>query len=98
MTATEAFELLVRTNYKTPLIRCRSCLDFGSFFVFCVAPMNVRDTDSYFTGTTFEAVDKKTGKIFDYDITSDVDAYENAKNIHIDSFLDTPLSSVQSIE
>lgn len=94
MTANEAFELLVKTNYKTKLMRCRSCLDFGTFYLFCVAPMDVVDSDDYLTGTIFECVDKRTGRMFEYDITSDIDAYDSAKKISVSTFWDTPLSKV----
>lgn len=88
MTGSEAFDILIKNSYRTSLVRCRSCLDFGTFYLFCVAPMDVKDSDDYLTGTIYECVDKKTGRIFEYDITSDIDAYDRAKEIKIDTIFD----------
>lgn len=52
--------------------------DFGDFFLFSLAPMDVKENEQYDTGTVFTAVDKKSGRLFEYDITSDLDAFENA--------------------
>lgn len=94
MTASEAFERLIKEKHPFELVKCRSCLDFGSFYVFCLAPLDVKDSDEYLTGTIFESVDKKTGRVFEYDITSDIDAYDRAKNVSVTTFLDTPISNV----
>lgn len=85
MTANEAYKILSK---KHPMMKVRSCLDFGSFFAFCLAPLNVKDTDEYMTGTCMEAVDKKTGRVFIYDITSDLDAYEQAKEVKVTTIFD----------
>lgn len=66
---------------KNPLLTIRACTDYGDFFVFTLAPLYIKDTDNYVTGRIFPAVDKKTGKIFHYDITSDLDAFENAVQV-----------------
>lgn len=55
--------------------------DFGSFFLFSMSPLDWPKGESYDTGTTFTAVDKKTGNSFDYDLTSDLDAFLNARLI-----------------
>lgn len=52
--------------------------DFGSFFLFSLAPLYVKEGERYDTGTVFTAVDKASGKVYDYDITSDLDAFEKA--------------------
>lgn len=52
--------------------------DFGSFYLFSIAPAYIRPSDQYDTGTIFTAVDKRTGRVYDYDITSDLDAFEKA--------------------
>lgn len=52
--------------------------DFGNFFLFSLAPMDVKEAERYDTGTVFTAVDKSSGRLFEYDITSDLDAFENA--------------------
>lgn len=80
MTAEEAYKIL---SIEHPMMRIRSCLDFGSFFAFCLAPINVKDTDEYMIGTCMDAVDKKTGRTFIYDITTDYQAYEKAKEVKV---------------
>jgi hypothetical protein len=85
MTANDAYEILTRNN---ALVRVRCCLDFDSFFAFCLAPIYVRDDDEYLSGTILQAVDKKSGKVFDYDITSDIDAYEKAIETKVNTFFD----------
>ena len=52
--------------------------DFGKFYLFSTAPKGVSKTDRYETGTIFTAVDKASGRVYDYDITEDVNAYLNA--------------------
>lgn len=95
LTPNEAYLRLLKSRYNSLLfMKCRSCLDFGSFYSFCVAPMDVNDEDDYFTGTVFESVNKTTGEIFDYDITSDLDAYEKAKVLSVDTFWDIPSSKL----
>lgn len=78
MTVEKAVEIV---QNKNPLLIVRSCLDFGSFYVFALAPIYISKSDEYVTGTVFPAVDKKSGKIFEYDITSNLDAYERSKVI-----------------
>lgn len=88
MTGEEAYKILSK---EYPMMKVRSCLDFESFFAFCLAPLNIKDSDEYMTGTCMEAVDKKTGKVFIYDFTSDFDAYERAKEIKVKTIFDTPI-------
>lgn len=88
MAVEEAYKILSK---EYPTMRVRSCLDFGSFFAFCLAPINVKDTDDYMTGTCLDAVDKKTGRTFIYDITSNFDAYERAKEIKVKTIYDKPI-------
>lgn len=95
MTPNEAFKKIVKANYNSsPFMKCRACLDFGAFYVFCIAPMDVADDGDYFTGTVFDAIDKKTGRIFEYDITDDSDAYDMAKPVSVDTIWTTPVSEV----
>lgn len=61
------------------------CLDFGSFFVFFFRPMRLGPDERYCTGAMFDAVRKSDGKTFLYDITSDYDAYKNAKEVPIET-------------
>lgn len=74
----EALEILQKEN---PTMYARSCLDFGSFYLFTMVPAGLEDEDEYMTGRIFPAVDKKTGKVFDYDITTDLDAFDEADKI-----------------
>lgn len=75
MTLKKATEIILK---KSPLLKVRACMDYGKFYVFTLAPLYVKDSDEYVTGVIFPAVDKKTGKIFDYDITTDLDAFDKA--------------------
>ena len=43
---------------------------------------------------SFDAINKKTGRISEYDITDDSDAYENAKPVSVDTIWTTPVSEV----
>lgn len=52
--------------------------DFGKFYLFSTAPKGISKNQRYATGTIFTAVDKETGRVYNYDITEDVDAYLNA--------------------
>ncbi len=85
LTAQEAYEIF---HKKYPTERCRACLDYGNFFLFSFVPFYVDDGESYMAGTVFDAIDKKTKKIFDYDIASNPRAYEKAKNVHVETFMD----------
>lgn len=89
MTAKDAYTILSK---KLPLMKIRSCLDFGTFYAFSLAPIYVEDADNYVTGTVMQAIDKETGELFDYDITSDYEAYIQSKEIGIDTIYDTPIA------
>lgn len=91
MTGQEAFDIIRK---QKPLVKVRGCLDYGTFYVFCLAPIYVNDDEEYSTGTVMDAVDKKTGRVFMYDISSDIDAYERAKTVNVSDVLDTPISEV----
>lgn len=91
MTATEAYKILSKEH---PLMRVRSCLDFGAFYGFFLAPMNVEDDEDYAVGTCMEAVDKKTGNMFIYDITSDLDAYDRAKVVEVQTIFDRKVKNL----
>lgn len=85
MTAQEAYKKMKR---KHPLSVITGCFEFDSFYLFFMTPLELFGKNDYHTGTTFPAVDKRDGKIFEYDITSDVDAYENAKEVKLKSVFD----------
>lgn len=78
MTLDEAVSIIQKKN---PLLTIRACTDYGKFFVFTLAPLYIKDDENYVTGRIFPAVDKKTGKVFQYDITSDLGAFENAVKV-----------------
>lgn len=81
----EAYNI-ARKKYNFP--KLLSCLEFDSFYLFSFAPLLTDVSDGYFTGTIFDAVDKKDGRLYLYDITSDLDAFEKAKSIKIETILD----------
>lgn len=87
----EAFAIIEK---EYPLCKLRSCLDFGTFFVFSITPMYVKDDDTYYSGTEFDAIDKRTGRHFFYDITSDFAAYQKAKEIPIDTLWNTNVAEL----
>lgn len=72
----KASELAMKTESIESKIH--TAWDFGSFYLFSIAPTYIRSSDLYDTGTIFTAVDKRTGRVYDYDITSDLDAFERA--------------------
>lgn len=78
MTLDEAIDIIRKKN---PLLTIQSCLDFGEFYTFVLVPLYVEDVDTYVTGTIFPSVYKKSGRIFQYDITTDLNAFENAKKV-----------------
>lgn len=73
---------------KYQVSKLLSCLDFGSFYLFSFAPLFENTNEGYLTGTTFDAVDKTTGVLYEYDISSDIDAFDRAKEIKVETFLD----------
>lgn len=91
MTSDEAYSHLIK---KIGLHRIRSCNDFGDFFLFVISPLDVGDNEDYYTGTVFPAVDKKTGDVFEYDVTTDVDALSNSKKVKVETLLDKKMSEL----
>lgn len=89
MTAKEAYDILCKKYGQ--LQQVIGCLDYGNFYIFSLAPMDVTVDGTYYTGTQFDAVDKKTGRTFVYDITSDLDAYERAKPVEVETVYDMKL-------
>lgn len=59
----------------------RAGLDFGSFYAFSLVPKEIPKDAIYESGPYLTAIDKKTGKVYDYDIRTDPDAYLEAKEI-----------------
>lgn len=58
-----------------------SAHDFGEFYVFEMKNLNDKNKGTQHTGRMFPAVNKKTDKYFLYDITSDIDLFENSQEI-----------------
>lgn len=78
MTFEKAKKIIQKAN---PLTEIRSCLEYKNFYLFVLAPLYVNDSDDYVTGAVFPIVDKRTGKVSQYDILSDYNAYMNAKEV-----------------
>lgn len=66
----------IKTNGPS---KVHTAWDFGKFFLFSMAPLTWQKGEPYDTGTIFTAVDKRTGRVYDYDITSDLDSFLNAE-------------------
>lgn len=94
MTANEAMRHLIASDRRYALRKCRSCLDFGSFYVFCFSSIDAPDGEAQLSGTIYPRVDKDTGRVSEYDITEDVDAYLEAKPVDARDFWDTPISEI----
>lgn len=86
MTANDAYSKLKR-RYPDLMI-VKFCKDFGSFFLFGLAPLDAPEGETYRTGRLFDAVDKKTGRIYKYDITSDIDAYYDSIDVEVNTIFD----------
>lgn len=65
-------------NTETSPSNIHTAWDFGTFFLFSLSPLYVTEGEQYDTGTVFTAVDKQSGRVYDYDITSDLDAFDEA--------------------
>lgn len=74
----EAVEIVQK---ESPGLYPRSCTDFGEFWLFAMGAPNFENDDQYATGRIFPIVYKETGKLDEYDITSDMDAFLEAELI-----------------
>lgn len=63
------------------LLKVASALEFPNFFVFSLVPFYAKEGEVFHSGTIFPAIDKKTGKEFKYNITSNPEAFYKAKRI-----------------
>ena len=70
------------------------CLDFGSFYVYFFKPLDMKDDGTNLSGTFFDAIDKKSGRHFMYDLTSDYDAFENAKKVRVSDIYHDNLKNI----
>lgn len=91
MTANDAYKILSKEN---PCMKVRTCLDFGTFYGFCLAPLDIKDDEPYDIGTCLDTVDKKTGHIFIFNILDDIDKYELAVEVNVDTIFDIPVSKI----
>lgn len=85
ITVEQAYKIAVQDD---PSQKVSSCLDFGDFWVFFLRPFYIPDNEVCLAGTTFPAINKSNGELFYYDITDDVDAYENAKEVKVKTLYD----------
>ena len=76
MTPQEAYRIVKR---RYPNRFAESCMEYRDFYLFSMIPYKFLGATSYVGGSVFDAVDKKTGKISQYDILADIEAYHNAK-------------------
>lgn len=90
MSPQEAYKIIQK---KYPVGKVLSCLDFGAFYGFDVAPIG--ESNGYRSGPFLDAVDKKTGKVSMYDITTDPDLYLSASPVTVKDIMSTRLSEVR---
>lgn len=75
------FDALKRAKGDDQSQKVIDAWDFGKFWLFSLGPDNFPDNQIYASGTIFTSVMKETGKVGLYDITSDPEAYFNAKHV-----------------
>lgn len=85
LTVNDAYKI-VRKKGRKYLYKVDRVLDFGDFYLFFIIPFYVKEKEGerYNVGTHFPRVNKRTGKYDMYDITDDVDAYLNAKEVKVE--------------
>lgn len=92
LTAEECYKI---ASKELKVNKVRGCKDLGKFYIFSLAPINISDDDDYVTGTTFDAVDKQTGRLFIFDVMSNISLFEKGKSVKIKGILDTPISEIK---
>lgn len=90
MSPQEAYKIIQK---KYPVGKVLSCLDFGTFYGFDIAPAG--EGKGYRSGPFVDAVDKKTGKVSIYNITSNPDLYLSAVPVNVKGVMDKTLSEVR---
>lgn len=78
----EAYALLKKA-YPGKVAHGGRCCDFGKFYAFFMVDKSAENSENLITGIFADAVDKKTGKVFIYDVTSNVPALNKAKGIQL---------------
>lgn len=91
MTPNDAYEIVKKQNRGCYAV---NCLEYRDFYLFNMIPYQFIGRNDYVSGSIFDAVDKKTGKISKYDILSDVGAYNSAKVHKLNNIFDVPISSI----
>lgn len=91
MTPNDAYKIVKKQN---PDCYAVNCLEYRYFYLFNMIPYQFIGRDNYVSGSIFDAVDKKTGKITKYDILSDVEAYNSAKVHKLNNVFDISVSSI----
>lgn len=76
-------ECYERLKKKYPNGKVRACRDFGTFFLFNMIPKDVSNDARYMSGSVFDAVDKKTGRIYYYSIAEHPNEFRTSKSIDI---------------
>lgn len=84
--------LIVKNNHPGEILS--SCLDFKSFYLFIFRSIESKSDEEVFSGTEFDAVDKKTNKVFRYDITSDPDAFFNSEEVKVNDGFDVNIEEI----
>lgn len=89
--ATDAY-FVARKNHPGQVLS--SCLDFGSFFLFIFKSVESAKGETIISGNVFDAVEKESGKLFKYDISTDPDAFFDSTEVSVETELDADISKV----
>lgn len=68
---------------KHPLDKLDACLDMGNFWLYIFRPVDMSDDEKNLCGTIFDAVRKRDGRCYMYDILSKPDAFRKAKKVEV---------------
>ncbi len=60
----------------------KACVEFSNFYAFYMIEKELFH-EPLISSRFVDAVDKKSGKTFEYDMFSDMNAYRNARNINV---------------
>lgn len=82
LTPKKAYAIL-KTHFPEKVVK--GCVEFSTFYGFYMVAQEL-ENEELITGRFVDAVDKKSGRIFSYDIFGDMNAYRNARNINVRMF------------
>ena len=88
ITAQEGY---LRLLNKHPLEKIDICLDMGVFWLYMFRPIDMKDGETNLCGTIFDAIRKRDGKYYLYDISSKPNVLKKAKKVEIKDFYDAIL-------